>query len=266
MEVFKFAQTGILKVHGLHENTKVRRMDELAGSGFTIAGRFFTFTAMKRLLRVFLKFLLAMFLFSLVSTVLFRFVPVPVTPLMISRYFEMEDGHIEKDWKSLDEISRQMPLAVIASEDQKFEDHYGFDLEAIEKAVEYNQKHKGKKIKGASTISQQTAKNVFLWQGRSWLRKGLEVYFTFLIELLWSKERIMEVYLNVIEMGPGIYGAEAAAQYYFHKPAAKLTASEAALIAAILPNPLRWSASKPSPYIRRKKIWIMRNMKRMEWK
>jgi monofunctional biosynthetic peptidoglycan transglycosylase len=184
---------------------------------------------------------------------------------MISRYFEMEDGRIEKDWKSLDEISKQMPLAVIAAEDQKFDEHFGFDLEAIEKAVEYNEKHKGKKLKGASTISQQTAKNVFLWQGRSWFRKGLEVYFTFLIELLWSKERIMEVYLNVIEMGPGIYGTEAAAQYYFKKPASKLSASEAALIAAILPNPLKWSASKPTPYIQRKKVWIMRNMKRMEW-
>lgn len=220
---------------------------------------------MKKIFRFILKIALILLVLSFVLTLVYAFVPVPITPLMISRYFEMEDGRIEKEWKSLDEISKQMPLAVIAAEDQKFDEHFGFDLEAIEKAVEYNEKHKGKKLKGASTISQQTAKNVFLWQGRSWLRKGLEVYFTFLIELLWSKERIMEVYLNVIEMGPGIYGTEAAAQYYFKKPASKLSASEAALIAAILPNPLKWSASKPTPYIQRKKAWIMRNMKRMEW-
>ena len=121
-------------------------------------------------------------------------------------------------------------------------------------------------MKGASTISQQTAKNVFLWQSRSWFRKGMEVYFTFLIEIFWSKERIMEVYLNVIEMGPGIYGAEAAAQYYFHKPAIKLTKGEAALIAAILPNPIKWSASKPTPYIKRKKVWIMTHMRYIELK
>jgi len=185
---------------------------------------------------------------------------------MIQRYFEMEDGKIDKDWKSLEEISDNMPLAVVTAEDQKFEEHYGFDLEAIEKAVKYNEKHKGKKVKGASTISQQTAKNVFLWPGRSWVRKGLEVYFTFLIELFWSKERIMEVYLNVIEMGPGVYGTEAAAQHYFNKSAAKLTKSEAASIAAILPNPIRWSASKPTPYIIKKRNWILRHMKQIELK
>lgn len=220
---------------------------------------------MKKTFRFILKIVLIVFLASILLTVIYAFIPIPITPLMISRYFESDEGRIEKEWKSLDEISKQMPLAVMAAEDQKFDEHFGFDLEAIEKAVEYNEKHKGKKLKGASTISQQTAKNVFLWQGRSWLRKGLEVYFTFLIELLWSKERIMEVYLNVIEMGPGIYGTEAAAQYYFKKPASKLSASEAALIAAILPNPLKWSASKPTPYIQRKKVWIVRNMKRMEW-
>jgi monofunctional biosynthetic peptidoglycan transglycosylase len=170
------------------------------------------------------------------------------------------------DWKPLSDISPNLPLAVVTAEDQKFEEHFGFDLEAIEKAVKYNKKNKGKKVKGASTISQQTAKNVFLWQGRSWLRKGLEVYFTFLIEILWSKERIMEVYLNVIEMGPGIYGAEAAAEYYFEKTAARLSKGESALIAAILPNPIRWSARQPTPYIIRKKNWILRNMRRIELK
>jgi monofunctional biosynthetic peptidoglycan transglycosylase len=221
---------------------------------------------LKKIFRFVLRTMLVLFLLSIVMTIVYRFVPVPVTPLMIQRYFEMEDGKIDKDWKSLEEISDNMPLAVVTAEDQKFEEHYGFDLEAIEKAVKYNEKHKGKKVKGASTISQQTAKNVFLWPGRSWVRKGLEVYFTFLIELFWSKERIMEVYLNVIEMGPGVYGSEAAAQHYFNKSAAKLTKSEAASIAAILPNPIRWSASKPTPYIIKKRNWILRHMKQIELK
>ena len=196
---------------------------------------------------------------------IYRFVPVPFTPLMIIRYFELDEGKIDKDWTPLEEISPALPLAVVTAEDQKFAEHYGFDLEAIEKAMKYNERHKGKKMKGASTISQQTAKNVFLWPGRSWIRKGLEVYFTFMIELLWSKERIMEVYLNVIEMGPGVYGAQAASQYYFHKDAAKLTKRESATIAAILPNPLRWSASSPTPYILRKRNWILRHMGKVQW-
>ena len=215
----------------------------------------------KKIFRIVLRTILVLFVFSIVLTITYRFVPVPVTPLMIQRYFEMEDGKIDHSWKAIGEISPNLPLAVVTAEDQKFEDHFGFDLEAIEKAVKYNEKHKGKKVKGASTISQQTAKNVFLWPGRSWIRKGFEVYFTFLIELFWSKERIMEVYLNSIEMGPGVYGAEAAAHYYFHKPASKLSRSESAAIAAILPNPIRWSASKPTPYIQRKREWILRHMK-----
>lgn len=220
----------------------------------------------KKVFRLLTRIVLGFLIISILSTLLFRFVPVPATPLMIIRYFEMEDGKIDKDWKLLEDISPNLPLAVVTAEDQKFEEHFGFDLEAIEKAVKYNEKHKGKKVKGASTISQQTAKNVFLWPGRSWLRKGLEVYFTFLIEILWSKERIMEMYLNVIEMGPGVYGAEAAAQYYFNKPAAKLTKSESATIAAILPNPIRWSASKPTRYIIKKRNWILRHMGKIELK
>jgi monofunctional biosynthetic peptidoglycan transglycosylase len=153
-----------------------------------------------------------------------------------------------------------MPLAVIASEDQNFEDHFGFDLAAIKKAEAYNEKHKGKKLKGASTISQQTAKNVFLWQSRSWVRKGFEVYFTFLIEIFWSKQRIMEVYLNVIEMGDGIYGAEACSQEFFHKPSKKLSVQQAALIAAVLPNPRKWSVTKPTPYILHRQQRIIRFM------
>ena len=210
--------------------------------------------------------LLGFVIISFVSTLIFRFVPIPFTPLMIIRYFEMEEGKIDKDWKSLDEIGKNMPLAVVTAEDQKFAEHFGFDMEAIEKAMKYNEKHKGKKVKGASTISQQTAKNVFLWPGRSWIRKGLEVYFTFVIEICWSKERIIEVYLNVIEMGPGVYGAEAAAQYYFNKSASDLTKKEAATIAAILPNPIRWSASRPTPYIIKKRNWIVRHMKYIDLK
>lgn len=161
----------------------------------------------------------------------------------------------------MEHIAPSLSLAVIASEDQLFPEHWGFDFKAIEKAVKNNNSTKKKKrIKGGSTISQQTAKNVFLWPGRSWVRKGFEVYFTMLIEGLWSKERIMEVYLNVIEMGDGIYGAEAASQAYFHKPAERLSQGQAALIAAVLPNPLKWSPLKPTPYILGRQAWIIRNM------
>ena len=155
-------------------------------------------------------------------------------------------------------------MAVNAAEDQKFEEHFGFDLEAIRKAENYNKKHQGKRMKGASTISQQTAKNVFLWQGRNWIRKGFEVYFTFLIEIFWSKQRIMEVYLNVIEMGNGIYGVEAAAQEYFHKPASKLSVREASLIAAILPSPLKWSPVKPNARVQKKAGRIMHFISRLK--
>jgi monofunctional biosynthetic peptidoglycan transglycosylase len=188
-----------------------------------------------------------------------------MTPLMVIRVCEQAiDGKslkLSKDWESIEDINPNLVYAVMASEDQKFYEHNGFDWEAIKKAYEYNAKKKRKRpIKGASTISQQTAKNVFLWPGRSWVRKGFEVYFTFLIELFWSKERIMEVYLNVIEMGDGVYGAEAASQTYFKKPASKLTKDNAAAIAAILPNPRKYSASKPGPYIQQRKEWIKRNM------
>ena len=225
---------------------------------------------LKRIGRILLKIVLWFFILSILSVIVFRFVPPPITPLMISRVIEQKVNHkdakLVKDWVPMEEISPSLPLAVITSEDQQFEEHFGFDLKAIEKAQQYNSKHKGKKVKGASTISQQTAKNLFLWPSRSWIRKGFEVYFTFLIEVLWSKERIMEVYLNIIEMGPGIYGAEAAAKYYFNKPASKLNNHEAALIAAILPNPLKWSASKPSRYILRKKSWILQHMRYIDVK
>ena len=162
---------------------------------------------------------------------------------------------IEKKWVPVEQIARPMQLAVIKAEDAKFFNHNGFDFEAIEKAMKYNKTHK--KQKGASTISQQTAKNVFLWPARSWLRKGLEVYFTVLIEHLWNKSRILEVYLNVIELGPGVYGVEAAAHKYFHKKAKNLSNAESALIASVLPNPIKFKINKPSAYILRRQRKIM---------
>ncbi|GAB3230810.1 monofunctional biosynthetic peptidoglycan transglycosylase [Algoriphagus aestuariicola] len=182
---------------------------------------------------------------------------------MVIRVFEQafdseKDVRLTKDWVPISEISKNAPQAVIAAEDQKFLDHKGFDFEAMEKAWENNKK--GKRIKGASTITQQTVKNVFLWPSRSYIRKGLEAYFTVLVELIWSKERIIEVYLNVIEMGDGIYGIEAAAQSYYKKPAAKLNRSQAAMIAAVLPNPRRWTPTKPTGYIQSRQAWILRQM------
>lgn len=161
-------------------------------------------------------------------------------------------------WVTLDEINPKLQLAVVCSEDQNYLKHYGFDFQAIEKALKNNES--GKKLKGASTISQQTAKNVFLWPGRSYVRKAFEAYFTLLIEWMWSKERIMEVYLNSIEMGQGIYGAEAAAQFWFHKQAKQLSKDQSAAIAAILPNPLKYKANPPSAFISKRKAWIMQQM------
>ncbi len=207
------------------------------------------------------------FAVSLFLVFLFRFVPIPATFLMAGRYFETREAdakpyHFQKDWVPIEDISEHLVLAVVCSEDQHFEEHSGFDIDAIEKAIVQNKKlkKKGKPIHGASTISQQTAKNVFLWQGRNFIRKGFEVYFTLLIETFWSKKRIMESYLNVIEMGDGVFGAEAACLTYFGKHAKDITPREAALLAAILPNPREYSATNPSGYIRKKQAWIMRQM------
>ncbi|WP_034060505.1 monofunctional biosynthetic peptidoglycan transglycosylase [Lacinutrix jangbogonensis] len=216
---------------------------------------------MNRLFRFFVK----LFFWSVVSSiglvVLFKFVPVPVTPLMVIRYFESpsENKMWNHDWVPIENISKNIQLAVICSEDQKFLQHNGFDIDAIERAYNNNKK-KGKRIKGGSTISQQTAKNVFLWPARSWLRKGLETYFSFLIEKIWSKERILEVYLNSIEMGNGVYGIEAASQYWFKKSAIKLSAYEAAAIASILPSPRKYRANPASVYIEKRKEWIVKQM------
>lgn len=215
-------------------------------------------------MKKFFEFIIKVFFWSVASSialvVVFKFVPVPITPLMVIRYFEnpSEKQLWKHNWEPIENISKNIQLAVICTEDQKFLNHKGFDIEAIEKAYEHNKKRK--RIKGGSTISQQTAKNVFLWPNRSWLRKGLETYFTFLIEKIWSKERIIEVYLNSIEMGNGIYGIEAASHYWFNKPAAKLTAYEAAAIASILPNPRKYRANPASQYIEKRKQWIVNQM------
>ena len=216
-----------------------------------------------RIFRFFWKAALWFLGLSLAFVVLFKFVPVPVTPLMIIRLGEqLADGkelRLKHDWVSIDEISTHLPLAVVCSEDQNFMNHSGFDIKAIERSIDAS-KRGSKRLRGASTISQQTAKNVFLWPGRSWVRKGFEVYFTVLIEFAWSKERIMEVYLNSIEMGNGIYGAEAAARHYWETSAQNLTKRQAAAIAAVLPNPRRYSANPPGPYVQSRIGWITAQM------
>jgi len=214
---------------------------------------------MKKLFRFFGKLLLWSIILSIGLVVLYKYIPIPGTPLMAIRYFEDNESKMwEHNWVPIENMSEHIQLAVICSEDQKFLDHNGFDIEAIEKAYEYNKK--GKRTRGGSTISQQTAKNVFLWPERSWLRKGLETYFTFLIENIWSKERILEVYLNSIEMGPNIYGIDAAAQHWFNKTAANLSAYEAAAIASILPNPRTYRANPATNYIQKRKQWIVKQM------
>ncbi len=215
-------------------------------------------------LRFMKYFIIIYFASTFFFIILFKFVNPPLTPLMVIRLAEQSwEGQtikLKKSWVSIDNMSPNLPLAVISSEDNLFLEHSGFDFESIEKAKEYNAMKQGKKIRGASTISQQTAKNVFLWPQRSWVRKGLEVYFTVLIEFVWGKKRILEVYLNVIETGKGIYGVGAASEIYFGKPAANISRGEAALIAAVLPNPLKWSPSAPTPYIRGRQQWILWNM------
>ena len=212
-----------------------------------------------------LRLLIFFFASTLLAVVAYRYVPVYLTPLMIIRCFEQKQAGepltLHHRWVSLSEMSPSMPVAVMASEDQLFLQHHGFDFDAIGIAAKRNQE--GGKQFGASTISQQTAKNVFLWPSRSWVRKGLEVYFTCLIELIWGKERIMEVYLNSIEMGPGIYGVGAVAEYHFDKLPRDLTRSNCALIAATLPNPRRFSSLHPSSYMYKRQRWIERQMRNL---
>ena len=207
----------------------------------------------------------AFFASTILSVVALRFIPVWFTPLMFIRVAqqvqESRDVKLSHHWVSLEHISPSMPVAVIASEDANFLKHYGFDFKAIQHAAKRNVDHPEKRKLGASTISQQTAKNVFLWPGRSWVRKGFEVYFTALIELLWSKQRIMEVYLNSIEMGEGIYGVEAVAQEHFGTSAERLSREQCALIAVTLPNPRKLSSLHPSAYVKKRQQRILREMK-----
>ena len=209
--------------------------------------------------------MVAFFASTILSVVILRWVPVYFTPLMFIRLAQQKVANQEltlhHHWVPLDEIAPSLPLAVMASEDAHFLEHHGFDFKAIEKAAMRNIKHPDKRKHGASTISQQTAKNVFLWPGRSWVRKGFEVYFTGLIELVWSKERIMEVYLNSIEMGDGIYGADAVAQWHFGTTAKELTKRQCALIAVSLPNPRRFNSARPSGYMLKRQSRILREMR-----
>ena len=215
--------------------------------------------------RIFKWMVVAFFGSTILAVVALRFIPVYFTPLMFIRCAQQiskgEEIKLKHHWVPLSDISRHLPVAVMASEDQRFLLHHGFDYNAIEQAAMSNLK--GGKKRGGSTISQQTAKNVFLWPGRSWLRKGLEAYFTVLIEMTWSKQRIMEVYLNSIEMGSGIYGADAVAQQHFDKTASELFRSECALIAATLPNPIKFSSKSPSPYMQKRKRQIEQQMRFM---
>ena len=209
--------------------------------------------------------MVAFFASTILSVVALRFVPVFFTPLMFIRCYEQvsegRDLKLEHHWVPLQEISPDMPVAVMASEDAKFLKHHGFDYEAIEHAAKRNLEHPEKRRLGASTISQQTAKNVFLWPGRSWVRKGFEVYFTTLIEFLWPKERIMEVYLNSIEMGEGNYGVDVVAEEHFSTDALHLSKAQCALIAATLPNPRKFSSKHPSAYMLKRQARILREMK-----
>ena len=217
--------------------------------------------------RLFLRAVIVLAVFWGGGLALFSVLPVPFSAVMaerqISAWLHGDFGYVaHSDWVSMDEISPWMGLAVIAAEDQKFPQHWGFDVSAIEKALAHNERNESR-IRGASTLSQQTAKNLFLWDGRSWVRKGLEAGFTLGMETVWSKKRILTVYLNIAEFGDGIFGVEAAAQRYFHKPASRLSQSEAALLAAVLPNPLRFKANAPSGYVRSRQAWIMRQMRQL---
>ncbi len=217
--------------------------------------------------RIFLRIVIVLAVFWGGGIALFSVLPVPFSAVMVERqigaWLSGDFRYVaHSDWVSMDEISPWMGLAVIAAEDQKFPQHWGFDVSAIEKALAHNERNENR-IRGASTLSQQTAKNLFLWDGRSWVRKGLEAGLTLGMETVWSKKRILSVYLNIAEFGDGVFGVEAAAQRYFHKPASRLSLSESALLAAVLPNPLRFKANAPSGYVRNRQAWIMRQMRQL---
>jgi len=219
---------------------------------------------LKRILNTIKWIVVAFFASTILICIAYRFIPVYFTPLMFIRCGQQlasgESLTLHHHWMPLERISPSLPVAVMASEDQRFLEHHGFDFKAIEYAARRNREHPEKRKLGASTISQQTAKNVFLWPGRSWVRKGFEAYFTTLIEIFWSKQRIMEVYLNSIEMGNGIYGADAVAEWHFNCQAADLSRSQCALIAATLPNPRKFNSARPSPYMLKRRERILREM------
>ncbi|MBM2816790.1 MAG: monofunctional biosynthetic peptidoglycan transglycosylase [Ignavibacteria bacterium] len=210
-------------------------------------------------------YIIVSFVFLSVFTVfVYKYIPPPVTPPMLMRVveglFEGKFIGIEKSWASYDEISPNFYRAVISGEDARFLSHGGIDWKAVEVAKRYNKLHEGQKKRGASTITMQTAKNTFLWHGRNYVRKAMEAYFTILIETIWGKKRILEIYANVVEFGEGLYGAEAASQKFFNKPARTLSKREAALLAAVMPNPRRWSPAAPTPYILKRVDFIMGRM------
>lgn len=203
-----------------------------------------------------------LFSFWLIAILLFSFLPVPLSAVMVERQINAwlsnnPNYRLESIWRNTNQIAPELALAVIAAEDQRFPEHFGFDFQAVQQVIF---DHHTRPLRGASTISQQTAKNLFLWDGRSWLRKGLEVGITAGIELLWSKQRILCVYLNIVEFGPGIFGVEAAAQHYFHTSAERVTAAQAALLAAVLPNPLHWQVNHPTSYLLQRQHWILQQM------
>jgi monofunctional biosynthetic peptidoglycan transglycosylase len=216
----------------------------------------------RRILALLLKVSLGLFAISVLSVIILRFMAPPFSALMVERrigsWFGEGKYSPAYEWVSLDKIAPVMSAAVIASEDQNFPDHYGFDFAAIQRAMGHNER--SSKTRGASTLTQQTAKNMFLWSSRSWLRKGFEAYFTVLLETFWGKRRILETYLNVVEFGDGIYGVEAAAQSYFRKPASRLNSEEAAILAAVLPNPRSYKVRSPGPYVRERQQWILQQM------
>lgn len=217
--------------------------------------------------RWFRRFVLAgllLFVLSVVPVLVLRFVDPPTSAFMLARQWQArgdDDFELRQQWVDFAQVSAQLPVALVAGEDQKFPGHHGFDVAAIRGVLE--QREAGETARGASTISQQVAKNLFLWSGRSWLRKGLEAYYTALIEFSWPKRRILEVYVNIVEFGDGVYGAEAAAQRYFGKSAAQLDASDSALLAAVLPNPKRLRADKPSAYVLRRQRWVARQVRQL---
>jgi monofunctional biosynthetic peptidoglycan transglycosylase len=211
--------------------------------------------------RIFKRVVLYLFIFQFIYIIVLKWVDPPIT--LTQLWSVLSGDGLKRDYIDYDEMPGSIKLAVISSEDQVFPDHNGFDFKSIKKAMTYNEKKPGR-IRGASTISQQVAKNVFLWQGCSWIRKGLEVYFTFMIELIWGKQRILEMYLNVAEMGKGIYGIEAASKAYFNKPAKELSRREAALIASALPNPVKYTVKPLSTYVSIRSGWVMRQMNNID--